>query len=94
MKKILVAGCLTLLAIAIIDCSIVTRDSESDLDLQVVHQNDLIADEVKDKDTPQKRNKDKVKKSKHKCNEMMSKCPICNTLEPEGKLKLLRFLWF
>lgn len=92
MNKILVTGCFAFLAIAIIDCSIVTRNGDSDLDLQVVHQNDLIADEVKDKDTPQKRNDDKVKKSKHKCNEMMSKCPICNTLEPEGRLKIISLL--
>ena len=89
MNKILVTGCFALVAIAIIDCSIVTRNGDSDLDLQVVHQNDLIADEVKNEAEIAKYN-EKIK-DKYP-GEVIKTCD--EILEPIGRWTLFSFCGF
>ena len=89
MNKILVTGCFACLGIAIIDCSIVTRDGDSDLNLQVVHQQDLIADEVKNEaEILKKEDKEKIAKYNEKIKdkypgEVIKTCD--EILEPVGR---------
>ena len=98
MNKILVAGCLVLLAIALVECSIVTRNGDSDLDLQVVHQNDLIAEEVKNEaEILKPEDKEKIAKYNEKIKdkypgEVIKTCD--EILEPVGRWTLYRFCGF
>ena len=62
MRQIFVPGVVVLLAITIINCSIVMPDNDLDSNLQVIHQEDLIADEVKG--TASKKNVTKTGRSK------------------------------
>ena len=95
MNKILVTGCFALVATTIIDCSIVTRNGDSDLDLQVVHQNDLIADEVKNEaEILKKEDKEKIAKYNEKIKdkypgEVIKTCD--EILEPIGRWTLFSF---
>ena len=62
MRQIFVPGVFLLLAITIINCSIVMPDNDLDSNLQVIHQEDLIAEEVKG--TASKKNVTKTGRSK------------------------------
>ena len=62
MRNILVFGGFVILATTIINCSIVMPDNDLDSNLQVIHQEDLIADKVKD--TASKKNVTKTGKNK------------------------------
>ena len=62
MRQILVPIVAVLLAITIINSSIVMPDNDMDSNLQVIHQEDLIADKVKD--TASKKNVTKTGKNK------------------------------
>ena len=62
MCNILVFGGFVILATTIINCSIVMPDNDLDSNLQVIHQEDLIADKVKD--TASKKNVTKTGRSK------------------------------
>ena len=62
MRNILVFWGFVILATTIINCSIVMPDNDLDSNLQVIHQEDLIADKVKD--TASKKNVTKTGKIK------------------------------